>query len=329
VALNQVPAGQLLQAPAPETLNRPAGHTTTVALEDPAGQAYPAVHLAVHAAARAVSLLHIPAPQALHAGEPARLNCPGWQASAVAVTDPGGHAYPAAHAALQALARAVPLLHVPAAHAVHAGAPAKLYRPGGQASAVALVDPAGQAYPPAQGALHALTRAVPPLQVPAGQSLHAPAPAALNRPAAHTTAVALAEPAGHACPAEQAPLQAPARAVTLLQVPGAQSVHEPARAKLYRPAGQGTTVELGEPAGHAYPAEQGSVHALVRAVASLHVPAAQPLHAPAPARLYCPAGQADAVALTDPAGHAYPAVHGPLQVGSVSSTLPPQLPGAH
>jgi hypothetical protein len=47
---------------------------------------------------------------------------------------------------------------------------------------MALVDPAGQAYP-------------------AVQLLHELAPAVLNRPAEQTTAVALAEPAGHTYPA--------------------------------------------------------------------------------------------------------------------------------
>ena len=42
---------------------------------------------------------------------------------------------------------------------------------------------------------------------PAAQSVHTLCPPTLNFPGPHTTAVALVEPAGHACPALQLPLQ--------------------------------------------------------------------------------------------------------------------------
>ena len=43
-------------------------------------------------------------------------------------------------------------------------------------------------------------------------------------------------------------------------------------------------------------------------------PAAQSVQDPAATRLYLPAGHSAAVALVDPATHAYPAVHGPVHV---------------
>lgn len=43
-------------------------------------------------------------------------------------------------------------------------------------------------------------------------------------------------------------------------VPALQVVHDPARGKLYVPAGHSTEVELVDPEGQAYPAEQFPLH---------------------------------------------------------------------
>jgi hypothetical protein len=92
---------------------------------------------------------------------------------AVALAEPLGQKYPAVQLLLHAVVRGVLLLHVPAAHLVHVGAPARLNWPAGQRDAVALMDPAGQAYPGEQLLLQALARAVLLLQVPTAQSVHA------------------------------------------------------------------------------------------------------------------------------------------------------------
>ncbi len=72
--------------------------------------------------------------------------------------EPAGQKYPAAQGPLHA-AEFKPtedvLNQVPAGQAVQLAAPAKLYRPGRQMEAVALVEPAGQKYPAAQGPLQA------------------------------------------------------------------------------------------------------------------------------------------------------------------------------
>ncbi len=64
------------------------------------------------------------------------------------------------------------------------------------------------------------------------------------------------------------------------------------------------------------------------AAVTLKVPAAHGEHIAAPARLKVPAGQVDAVALVDPAGHVYPAEHAPLHN---ADTCPahPNLPASH
>jgi hypothetical protein len=276
VTLCQVPAGQLLQDPAPARLYCPAGHTDAVALVEPTPHAYPAVHSPLQTAVlrpSVVALYQVPAGQLLQNAAPARLNWPAEQMDAVALVDPAGQEYPAVQLA-------------------QAPAPPSLYRPPGQSTAVALVDPGGQANPAVQAALQALARATSPLHVPAAQSLHAAAPARLNRPAEHVEAVPLVDVGGHAYPAVQWP-------------------HTPAPARLNWPAGQADAVALVEPAGHAYPAAHGPLQtAELRPTANTlnQVPAGQSLHAPAPARLYRPTGQINAVASVEAAEHAYPAV---------------------
>jgi hypothetical protein len=106
-------------------------------------------------------------------------------------------------------------------------------------------------------------------------------------------------------------------------------------------------VELVDPAGQAYPAEQFPMHAdAVRPPTDpkrpvshrpLHDatlmpgsepyrPALQLVQTPAPPTLYVPTGQTIAVALLEAAGQAYPAVQGPLQAAVGSPVVPPYRP---
>ena len=80
------------------------------------------------------------------------------------------------------------------------------------------------------------------------------------------------------------------------------------------PAGQVTAVALTDASGHAYPAVQGPLHAADgRPAVDPYTPAGQSVHDPAPANEYLPDGQTDAEEFVDPAAHAYPALHTPLQ----------------
>ncbi len=102
----------------------------------------------------------------MHADAPAREYCPTGHTVAVGDTDPGGQAYPAVQFPEQAeVVRPVVLPKVPAGqgavqlevvnrlvfpnlpagHGVHDPKPAKLYNPGAQATAVALVLAGGHA----------------------------------------------------------------------------------------------------------------------------------------------------------------------------------------
>ena len=58
-------------------------------------------------------------------------------------------------------------------------------------------------------------------------------------------------------------------------------------------------------------------------------PALQFTHTLAPAKLYCPGLHMLAVAFVDPATHAYPAAHGPLQLLFVSAATLPNTPAGH
>ena len=94
-------------------------------------------------------------------------------------------------------------------------------------AAVALTDPATQAYPAVQAPLHVSTdkpasdpnrpaghaavqlAVVKPLLLPkrpASHAVHVPCPPVLNLPGLHTDAVALVDSAAHACPALHGPL---------------------------------------------------------------------------------------------------------------------------
>ncbi len=223
---------------------------------------------------------------------------------------------------------------------MHSPAAARLYRPAGHMDAVALVDPAGHAYPAVQVSMHGDTLAALPLKVPGAHGEHTEAPARLNVPEGQTDVVSLVDPAGHAYPALQTPLHAallaPAdpnlplgqgplhaaegRPAASPYLPAAQTVHAADAAVLNLPAGH-TLALAADPAGHAYPATHAPLHAGVgRPGAPPYVPSGQSVQVPAPARLYCPAGQMDAVALVDPTGHAYPAVQAPLHVEVLSPT---------
>jgi len=170
----------------------------------------------------------------------------------------------------------------PALQFVHDPAPGKLYSPAPHIDAVAFVLPAGHAYPALQFPEHAgdVSPAVDP-NVPAGhgavhaavprpdvapyspalQFVHNPAPDKLYVPAGHTDTVALVDPATHAYPALQLPLQlADVRPADAPYRPVGHIVHDPAPGKLYSPAPHIDAVAFVDPAGHAYPAMQFPLH---------------------------------------------------------------------
>jgi hypothetical protein len=169
--------------------------------------------------------------------------------------------------------------------------------------------------------------------LPPGQMVQDSAAARLNLPAGHATAVELVELTGHAYPAVQFPEHAavvspdddpkvPAghgavhdadgKPPVAPYSPALQLVHTPAPPRLYVPAGHTAAVAFVDPAGHQYPAVQFPVHAAeVMPIVEPYTPAGHEVHVAAPPRLYCPAGHTTAVALTDPDGHTYPALHGP------------------
>jgi hypothetical protein len=134
-------------------------------------------------------------------------------------------------------------------------------------------------------------------KVPLGHGAHTSKPPALNRPAGHTEAVALTDPAGHACPAAHGPAQADVTdPVPLPYRPGA---HKPLHTAAVRPS------------------------------AAPKRPAAQGLQAPAPLALNCPATHSTCVEEVAPVGHAYPAVQSPSQAATVSPAVAPNFPAGH
>ena len=85
-----------------------------------------------------------------------------------------------------------------------------------------------------------------------------------------------------------------------------------------------------DPATHAYPAAHGPLQFAVALPLTLpYSPALHAVHTLAPAKLYCPALHCTAVALVDPAAHAYPAAHGPLQLLFVAPLTFPYRPASH
>jgi hypothetical protein len=157
---------------------------------------------------------------------------------------------------------------------------------------VALVDPAGHAYPAVQLPLQvAVRRPVEAglYQVPAGQKEHDPDPARLYRPTGQTDAVAFLDPAGHAYPAMQLPLQAAVLAPEATpNLPAGHSLHDHAPATLYCPAVHMDAVAFLDPEGHAYPAVQLPLQvAFLRPTEEglNQVPGGHSEHTPAPATL--------------------------------------------
>ena len=192
----------------------------------------------------------------------------------------------------------VELPYSPALQLLHTPAPATLYVPDGHTAADPLVDPATHAYPALHSPEHAsdVSPGVAPY-VPAGHCEHDPDPATANLPAAHTAAVAELDPATHAYPALHSPLH-----------PGVVS----------------PVVAPYVPAGH------GAVHdALVSPELEPYSPAGQSVHTAEPPRLYFPAGQMAAVALVDPATHAYPALQFPEHAGVDKPAAAPNVPPGH
>ena len=87
--------------------------------------------------------------------------------------------------------------------------------------------------------------------------------------------------------------------------------------------GHSCAVSLVEPAGHAYPALQMPLHVAVAQAEWLpYRPAVQFKHCAAAFDEYVPGGHATAVALVEPAGHAYPAVQYEVHAGPVPPPRP-------
>ncbi len=169
---------------------------------------------------------------------------------------PSGQKYPAVQLPLHAAdGRPGVAPYVPAGHALHTPAPPTLYRPAAHIAAVALADPATQAYPALQLPLHttdvrpsvapyvpaghgavqeADARAVVAPYRPTLQFVHTLAPLALNVPAEQGDAAAVVDPATQKCPALQLPLQ-PAVVMpdTPPYRPALQFVHTPTPPTLY------------------------------------------------------------------------------------------------
>ena len=67
---------------------------------------------------------------------------------------------------------------------------------------------------------------------------------------------------------------------------------------------------------------------LIKPGVAPYSPALQFVHVDAPATEYCPAGHIAAVGDTEPAGHAYPATHGPLHADDVKPVAAPYRPAS-
>ena len=82
-----------------------------------------------------------------------------------------------------------------------------------------------------------------------------------------------------------------------------------------------------EPGGQANPGPHPPAHdELVKPSTTLKVPLGHGTQLPRPPALYVPAGQMAAVALAEPAGHAYPGTHGPLHAAEVRPEVLPKRP---
>ena len=167
------PGAQAVHAAAPARLYCPGTQAAGVGDVEPGVQNEPAEHSPLHPALVSPDVdpnvpaghrpLHdaLPSPeddpyspgaQSTHAADPSVLDRPSGHNAAVGVTDPATHAYPAEHCPLQA-AEVRPAVdpYNPAGQGVHDPAPLRLKVPAGHKDAVALVEPAGQAYPAKQG----------------------------------------------------------------------------------------------------------------------------------------------------------------------------------
>jgi len=71
------------------------------------------------------------------------------------------------------------------------------------------------------------------------------------------------------------------------------------------------------------------LHSVLRAMSWDHFPGAQGVHTPAPPVLYLPGVQATTVSVTLPAGQAYPALQGPVQVDDERPGTAPYRPASH
>ena len=195
------PAAQFVQLAAAERLYVPAAHGPVHdALDSPAASP------------------NRPAAHGTHTDAPAKLYWPAGHFDAVLFKLPSGHAYPAVHSPLQLLvASRNALPKRPPGHTRHTDAPLRLYCPGTQADAVALVEPPGQKYP----------------ALPFAVQLEADTPA--DDPY---------RPAGHAA----VQLALAMRAVAPYR-PMLQSVQLAALLRLYCPAGQLAAVAFTDMAG--------------------------------------------------------------------------------
>ncbi len=77
------------------------------------------------------------------------------------------------------------------------------------------------------------------------------------------------------------------------------------------------------PDTHQDPAGQSAVQGVGDATLVLYFPAAQGVHDAAAPTLKVPPGHCTAVGLVDPAGHAYPALHAPVQEDVLSPRVAP------
>ena len=152
--------------------------------------------------------------------------------------------------------------------------------------------------PPSHRPLHAaVVSPREPPYFPASHGVHVADPDDEYWPRGHCTAVALTEPAGQAYPAGHSPLQL--GAVRPVDEPYAPPGHKPLQLAFVSPA------------------------------LDPYRPAAQGVHVAALPTEYWPAGHSTAVALVEPAGHAYPAAHGPLHVGTDIPLAAPYRPASH
>ena len=109
--------------------------------------------------------------------------------------------------------------------------------------------------------------------------------------------------------------------------PTGQGRHAPNPPSLYVPTVHMTNVALVDAGGQAKPGAQVPLQfAVTRPDALPYRPALQSVHTPMPPTLYVPAGHSIAVALVDPAGHAYPGLQLPLHIDDVALSVDPYRP---